>query len=76
MNARLNDRGKHFVLDAAFFRDPYPTYRRLRAAGPLIFTEAFGASGSWLVPRYADVAQALRERSLAARRSQRLFFCA
>jgi cytochrome P450 len=42
--------------------DPYPTYARLRAAGPL----ARGGPGQWVVTRYDDVARLLVDRRLGS----------
>ncbi|KDP88109.1 hypothetical protein CF70_032590 [Cupriavidus sp. SK-3] len=56
-----------------FCRDPYPTYRKLRAAGAMHFTPAFGAPGAWLVPRYEGAAKVFHEPRLTARRSHRFF---
>lgn len=44
-------------LDPAFLADPYPTYRRLRDEDP-VHREAHG---SWVLSRYDDVTQALRD---------------
>ncbi len=43
-----------------FAADPYPTYRRLRAEGPL----ARAGPGTWAVTRYADVAALLKDPRL------------
>ena len=50
-----------------FKANPYPAYRRLRESAPLHWTDSFG--GAWLLPRYADVVNAMRDRRLSARRS-------
>jgi cytochrome P450 len=47
-------------LDRALIDDPYPTYARLRAAGPL----CRGGPGQWVVTRYADVVALLRDPRL------------
>lgn len=48
-------------LDPAVQADPYPTYQRLRAAGPLCRV----APASWGVTRHAHVAALLRDPRLA-----------
>ena len=45
-------------LDPAFIADPYPFYRRLREAAPVLKTP----QGFWLITRYEDVAFALRDK--------------
>ncbi len=45
-------------LDPAFIADPYPYYRRLREAAPVMRTPI----GFWLVSRYEDAAFVLRDR--------------
>jgi cytochrome P450 len=47
-------------LDPAVLDDPYPRYAELRKAGPL----ARGGPGTWLVPRYAEVAALLSDPRL------------
>ncbi len=44
-------------LDPAFIRDPYPTYRQLQTQAPVYRTPL----GVWLVSRYRDVSQVLRD---------------
>jgi cytochrome P450 len=44
-----------------FFADPYATYRQLRAGHPVFWSERWG---SWLVARYGDIVDALRDHSL------------
>ncbi|WP_018680592.1 cytochrome P450 [Actinokineospora enzanensis] len=46
---------------AEYVADPYPWLRELRAAGPVVPTEA----GFWLVPRYRDVVAGLRDPRLS-----------
>ncbi len=41
-----------------FFIDPYPAYRVLRSEAPVFWSAAWGA---WLVTRYDDVVQVLRD---------------
>ncbi len=45
-------------LDPAFIADPYPFYRRLREAAPVLKTP----QGFWLITRYEDVALSLRDK--------------
>ncbi|MBM3646355.1 MAG: cytochrome P450 [Alphaproteobacteria bacterium] len=45
-------------LDPDFIVDPYPYYRRLREAAPVLRTP----QGFWLITRYHDVALALRDK--------------
>lgn len=47
--------------DPAFFRDPYPTYKRLRGEAPIFFYEPWDR---WIVTRHADIAALLRDRRL------------
>lgn len=49
------------ALDPAVIDDPYPTYARLRAAGPLCRV----SPASWGVTRHAEVAALLRDPRLA-----------
>lgn len=44
-------------LDPAFLRDPYPTYQRFQAHAPVFRTPL----GIWLVTRYEDVQNVLRD---------------
>jgi cytochrome P450 len=46
--------------DPALINDPYPTYTRIRAAGPI----ARGGPGQWIVARHADIAPLLRDPRL------------
>jgi cytochrome P450 len=48
--------------DPAVVDDPYPTYARLRAAGPLVP----GGPGQWLFSRYAEVSTLLRSDRLGS----------
>jgi cytochrome P450 len=50
------------ALDPAVVEDPYPTYARLREAGPV----CRGPLGTWVVTRHADVAALLRDRRLGS----------
>ncbi len=56
------------MIDDAFLNDPYPTYRMLHAAGPIHWSEDF-FGGAWLLTRYADVANALRDPRFSAQRA-------
>jgi cytochrome P450 len=47
--------------DPAFIADPYPAYRRLREAHPILWNDE---TGQWLVSRHADVNRLLRDRRL------------
>ena len=55
------------MFDEAFMADPYPTYERLRAAGPLHWFEGF-RDGAWLVPRHADVMAGFHDPLLSSQR--------
>lgn len=44
-----------------FFADPYPIYRQMREAAPVYWSEAWGA---WVLTRYDDVINTLRESRL------------
>ncbi|AEI82317.1 biotin biosynthesis cytochrome P450 (plasmid) [Cupriavidus necator N-1] len=56
------------ILDAAFLRNPYPAYHRLRAAGPIHWSEEF-FGGAWLLTRHEDVEAVLRDPLYSARRT-------
>ncbi|OYT98512.1 MAG: biofilm PGA synthesis protein PgaC [Burkholderiales bacterium PBB1] len=56
------------VIDAEFLRDPYPTYRVLREAAPLVWSDEF-FGGAWLVTRHADVELVLRDARFSAQRT-------
>ena len=45
--------------DPAFFNDPYPAYRAIRAATPVFFWEQYGF---WCFARHAQVSALLRDR--------------
>jgi cytochrome P450 len=51
---------KYDPVDPVVMENPYPTYARLRAAGPL----CRGGPGQWAVTRYADVVRLLRDPRL------------
>lgn len=56
------------IVDAAFLDNPYPTYRALRDAGPLHWSEEF-FGGAWLLTRHADVELVLRDPRFSAQRT-------
>lgn len=56
------------LLGSAFLRDPYPTYRTLRDAAPLVWSDEF-FGGAWLVSRHADVELVLRDERFSAQRT-------
>jgi cytochrome P450 len=57
--ARLRGQAVDDLLTApGFFSDPYPAYRVLREAAPVVWSEAWGG---WVLTRYADVAAVLRD---------------
>lgn len=47
--------------DPAFIEDPYPTLGRLREAAPVFRNEQ---TGHWMLTRFADVHETLRDRRL------------
>lgn len=49
-------------LDPAFFDNPYTTYAALRDAG-VVYNDLIG---SWIVGRYDDVSQLMRDRSISS----------
>ncbi|MES1147701.1 MAG: hypothetical protein ABUL53_00805, partial [Bradyrhizobium guangdongense] len=49
------------LVGDAFFEDPYPTYRRLRAERPVYYCHA---TSLWFVSRHADIAHALGNPAL------------
>lgn len=56
------------IVDAAFLRDPYPTYRSLREAGPIHWSDEF-FGGAWLLTHHADVEMVLRDARFSAQRT-------
>ncbi len=55
--------------DAAFQRDPYPTFRELRSHAPIFFFEPWG---KWIVTRHADIDLVLRDRRFGRQRPSAL----
>ena len=55
-------------LSPDFADNPYATYARWRAEGPLLWSDAF-FGGAWLLTRHADVESALRDVRLSAQRT-------
>jgi cytochrome P450 len=55
-------------FDDGFLRDPYPTYRRLREMGPVLWRDDV-FQGAWLLTRHADVEFALRDPRFSAQRT-------
>ena len=56
------------LLGNAFLRDPYPTYRTLRDAAPVVWSDEF-FGGAWLLSRHADVELVLRDARFSAQRT-------
>lgn len=56
------------IDDASWALDPYPSYERLREAGPLLWSERF-FGGAWLLTRHADVEALLRDPRFSAQRT-------
>lgn len=56
------------LVDAAFLANPYPTYRALREAGPIHWSEEF-FGGAWLLTRHADVEGVLKDPRFSAQRT-------
>jgi cytochrome P450 len=55
-------------FDDAFLHDPYPTYRALREAGPVLWRDDV-FDGAWLLTRHADVELALRDPRFSSQRT-------
>ncbi len=53
--------------DAKFIANPYPIYDELRSGGSIHYFNS--SEGAWLLPRHADVVNALHDNRLSARRS-------
>ncbi len=56
------------LLNAEFFDNPYPTFSKLRYIDPIHWSEE---RSSWLVTRYQDVRDYLRDPRLSAKRDKR-----
>lgn len=56
------------LVNAAFLANPYPTYRALREAGPIHWSDEF-FGGAWLLTRHADVEFVLRDPRFSAQRT-------
>ncbi|MEE9277840.1 MAG: cytochrome P450 [Dehalococcoidia bacterium] len=54
-------------LDESFRRNPYPSYRRLQTRDPVHWS---GLTRGWVLTRYADVMDVLRDPTFSANRSQ------
>lgn len=62
MNIKIDGERRSVSLDPrdpAFFNDPYPAYRRIRAATPAFFWEQYGF---WCFAGHAQVSSLLRDR--------------
>ena len=58
------------MIDHDFIQHPYPAYDALLAAGPVHWSTQF-CGGAWLLPRYADVIDVLRDPRLSTQRAGR-----
>ncbi|MBA3772080.1 MAG: cytochrome P450 [Ramlibacter sp.] len=58
------------MFDAAFIANPYLTYERLRATGPIHWVDGFRWGGSWLIPHHEAVLAGLRDQRLSSQRSR------
>ncbi|WP_114973727.1 cytochrome P450 [Rhodoferax ferrireducens] len=56
------------LIDDSFLANPYPTYRALREAGPIHWSEEF-FGGAWLLTRHADVELVLKDPRFSAQRT-------
>ncbi|MCS0631258.1 cytochrome P450 [Telluria mixta] len=56
------------TFDHTFLQDPYPVYRHLREAGPVLWREDV-FQGAWLLTRHADVELALRDPHFSSQRT-------
>lgn len=56
------------MLGPDFLTNPYPTYAYLRSAAPVLWSDDF-IDGAWLLTRYEDVSNALRDPRFSAKRS-------
>jgi cytochrome P450 len=57
------------LATAAFYADPYPTYRLLRSADPVHWSDSLGG---WMLTRYEDVLTTLRDHSHFSSRGRML----
>src|SRR5262245_46229932 len=64
--------GEVDIASPAFKADPFPFYARLRAESPVFRVTLPDGRAAWLVTRYDDVAQALRDERLAKDRLRAL----
>jgi cytochrome P450 PksS len=53
------------LFSPSFKANPYPTYTRLRREAPVVATRLRDGREAWLVSRYADVAQVLKDPRIA-----------
>jgi len=56
------------VSDPSFIADPYPVLNELRESTPIFWNEA---SGQWVITRFADIHETLRDRRLGRSYSHR-----
>lgn len=68
------DRGNELsmmgVYTPRYIEDPYPLYRRVREAGPVLWDPTMGDEGAWMVTGYEPALTALRDSVFSARRPQ------
>jgi cytochrome P450 len=55
-------------MDPGNWHDPYPTYRRLREIDPVQWDAGPRPEGAWVLTRYADIIQALRDPRMSSDR--------
>lgn len=55
------------MFDTTITSDPYPAYARLHESAAIHWSDTF-VGGAWLLPRYENVAAALRDGRLSSRR--------
>src|SRR5687768_5385099 len=60
-----------WLFSPAMLADPYPFYRHLREAAPIYWSEKWQV---WVLTRYADVAQAMRDERLSYHEKMNSFF--
>lgn len=56
------------MLDISFLPDPYPAYRALREAGPVVWRDDI-FQGAWILTHHADVALALKNPVFSSQRT-------